>query len=82
MTIVAIVDLAQPEASRYLAKALGECWGTDNGVDDDGNGAIDDVHGLDTFTPAGLTARLPIAEIRRGMARMYWDCCGLGAKAS
>ena len=60
MTIVAIVDSGLNLKHRDISRNL---WVNseeipDNGVDDDGNGAIDDVHGLDTFTSAGLTARL------------------------
>ena len=61
MAIVAIVDsginLKHRDITRKLWINTDEIPG--NGVDDDGNGAIDDVHGLDTFSSAGLTTSLP-----------------------
>ena len=60
MTIVAIVDsglnLKHRDISPHLWINSGEIPG--NGIDDDGNGAIDDLHGLDTFSSAGLTTAL------------------------
>ncbi|WP_413441788.1 S8 family serine peptidase [Synechococcus sp. MIT S1220] len=60
MTIVAIVDsglnLKHRDISPNLWVNSGEI--PNNGIDDDGNGAIDDIHGLDTFSSAGLATTL------------------------
>ena len=61
MTVVAVVDSGLNLKHRDLS---GHIWINsheipDNGLDDDGNGAIDDVHGFDTFVSAGLTETLP-----------------------
>ena len=56
MSIVAIVDSGVNLLHRDLVDKL---WVNseeiaENGIDDDGNGAIDDIHGFDTFESAGL----------------------------
>lgn len=60
MTIVAIVDSGLNLKHRDIVESL---WVNHkeipgNGLDDDSNGAIDDVHGFDTLTSAGLNASL------------------------
>ena len=60
MTVVAIVDtgvnLKHQDIAGHLWKNDAEISG--NGKDDDGNGAIDDVHGFDTFQSSGLSEGL------------------------
>ena len=60
MTVVAIVDSGLNLKHRDITDHL---WVNakeipSNGVDDDGNGVIDDVHGFDTFDTAGLKSSL------------------------
>ena len=60
MTVVAIVDSGLNLRHRDIKKKLwvnpGERPG--NGLDDDFNGVVDDVHGLDTLSSAGLSSAL------------------------
>ena len=60
MTIVAIVDsgvnLKHRDIVAKLWRNTAEIPG--NGVDDDSNGAVDDVHGFDALASAGLSASL------------------------
>ena len=56
MSVVAIVDSGVNLSHRDLVDKL---WVNSeeiagNGIDDDGNGAIDDIHGFDTFESGGL----------------------------
>ena len=60
MSVVAIVDsglnLKHRDIVQHLWVNSGELPG--NGIDDDKNGVIDDVHGFDALTSAGLTSSL------------------------
>ena len=60
MAVVAIVDSGLNLKHRDIAKKLwvnsGEIPG--NGLDDDNNGAVDDVHGFDALTSTGLSQSL------------------------
>lgn len=60
MTVVAIVDsglnLKHRDVVKRLWRNTAEIPG--NGVDDDFNGFVDDVHGFDALTSAGLTSSL------------------------
>ena len=60
MAVVAIVDSGLNLKHRDIAKKLwvnsGEIPG--NGLDDDSNGAVDDVHGFDALTSTGLSQSL------------------------
>ena len=60
MTIVAIVDsgvnLKHRDIVAKLWRNIAEIPG--NGIDDDSNGAVDDVHGFDALASAGLSASL------------------------
>ena len=61
MTVVAIVDSGLNLKHRDIAKHL---WTNSveiagNGIDDDKNGAVDDVHGFDALTASGLNPSLP-----------------------
>ena len=61
MAVVAIVDSGLNLKRRDIVKKLwinsAEISG--NGRDDDANGVVDDVHGLDTLTSSALSASLP-----------------------
>lgn len=61
MTVVAIIDSGLNLNHRDIVKKLwtnaAEIPG--NGLDDDANGVVDDVHGFDTLTSSALTASLP-----------------------
>ena len=72
MTIVAIVDSGLNLKHRDIVESL---WVNHkeipgNGLDDDSNGAIDDVHGFDTLTSAGLNALWLTLVILRVMGAM------------
>ena len=60
MAVVAIVDSGLNLKHRDIAKKLwvnsGEIPG--NSLDDDNNGAVDDVHGFDALTSTGLSQSL------------------------